>query len=239
MNVSFFDDASLAATQERIGLRFRDLSLLRTALTHSSLLNEWPTLSLSDNQRLEFLGDAVLTFVVAEWLYSRYPDASEGELTTLRSYVVRKESLAALAREIDLGPDLRLAKGEAASGGASRTANLCDAFEALVGAIFMDTGLRRTRAWIRRFLTAHALEIDSRRSRKDAKSVLQELTQSTRHLTPLYQIVAEEGPAHARVFTAQVLVGPEVWGEGIGASKQAAEQAAAEVAMRHRHDEGP
>jgi ribonuclease-3 len=225
--------------QARLQVVFRDARLLEQALTHRSFVNEVVEAGWPDNQRLEFLGDAILGFLVGEWLYSRYPDAREGELTSLRAHVVRTDGLAACAREIELGTVLRLGKGEAASGGASRTANLCAAFEALVGAIYLDQGLEVVRAWVRATLERHAADIDAQRANKDAKSELQEYAQRVFHLTPSYRIAREDGPDHARTFTAEALVGTAVWGQGCGNSKQAAEQAAAENALVAHPDDAP
>jgi len=210
------------------------MELLEKALTHRSYVNEYPGLDLPDNQRLEFLGDAILDFLVGEWLYHRYPDAREGELTSLRAHIVRTGGLADFAREIDLGLYLRLGKGEATSGGHERPANLCAAFEALVGAIYLDQGMDAIRSWVYRFLEGHAREIDQRRKIKDAKSLLQEYTQGELHVTPTYRIVRESGPDHAKLFTAQVVIGDRVWGEGTGNNKQDAEQAAAQNALQVR-----
>ena len=224
--------ADLEAFQERIQISFHDISLLEEALTHGSYANENTEMHIADNQRLEFLGDAILDFVVGEWLFHRYRDAQEGDLTRIRARVVRTAGLAALAREIGLGDYLRLGKGENLSGGRRRAANLCAAFEALVGAIYLDQGMERVRAWIHSFLQAHAAEIDAEHAAKDAKTLLQEYIQANLHLTPSYRIIHEEGPDHAKVFTSQALVGDRVWGEGRGPSKQAAEIAAAEAALR-------
>jgi ribonuclease-3 len=224
-------EPDLRAFPPSAGFAFRSTSLLEQALTHSSFVNEYPELGLVDNQRLEFLGDAIVDFLVAEWLYLRYPDAREGELTALRAHVVRTEGLSMFAREIKLGSFLRLGRGEATSGGHDRPANLCAGFEALVGAAYLDQGLGATREWVHSLLVRHATEIDARRAAKDAKSLLQERTQAGLHVTPVYQIVREAGPDHAKVFTAQVLVDGAVWGEGTGLSKQSAEQAAAEAAL--------
>ncbi len=223
----------LAEFQSRIDITFNDTALLEQALTHSSYVNESPdpTPDLDDNQRLEFLGDAILDFLVGEWLYRRYPDAREGELTSLRAHLVRTESLAAFAADFDLGAVLRMGKGEAASGGARRPANLCAAFEALVGAIYLDQGYATARGWVAHILDDHRQEIDLCRQAKDAKSRLQEYTQGTLRVTPCYRIVREEGPDHAKVFTAQAVVEETVWGQGSGNSKQAAEQAAAAAAL--------
>lgn len=225
--------------QESVSQAFHDPVLLTQALTHPSFVNEYANLGLQDNQRMEFLGDAILDFLVGEWLFHRYPDAQEGELTGIRAHLVRTEGLAAFAREINLGAYLRLGKGEAASGGHNRMANLCAAFEALVGAMYLDQGLERTREWVTRFLHERAEEIDAQRARKDAKSLLQEYTQASLRVTPVYSIVREEGPDHAKVFTAQVSVAQRVWGEGTGNSKQAAEQAAADQALGHHHAVSP
>ncbi|HHX44518.1 MAG TPA: ribonuclease III [Chloroflexi bacterium] len=227
-------EQELADAQAAARLRMHDGALLREALTHPSYPNETPHIDIPDNQRLEFLGDALIDLLVAEWLYARYPDASEGELTGLRAQIVRTEGLASFALEIDLGRHLLLGRGEAASGGRERAANLCAAFEALAGALYLDQGIDAARRWLLTFLEQHATEIDGLRASKDAKSLLQEYTQSTVHITPTYRIVRDEGPDHAKVFTAQVLVGDEVWGEGTGSSKQAAEQLAAEEALRTR-----
>ena len=222
---------ALEAFQLEGEVTFQDMALLDEALTHSSFVNEYPDGDL-DNQRLEFLGDAILDFLVGEWLYLRFPDAQEGELTSIRAHIVRTESLAAFAHEFDLGAYLRLGKGEATSGGQSRPANLCAAFEALVGAIYLDRGIQVTQRWVGRILERHAQEIDAQRRTKDAKSLLQEHTQERLHITPAYCISGAAGPDHARVFTAQVMVDKEIWGEGTGPSKQAAEQAAAQAALQ-------
>jgi len=228
-------DHELDDAQRAAGVTLRDRDLLREALTHPSYPNENPQSDPIDNQRLEFLGDALIDLVVAEWLYARYPEATEGELTGLRAQIVRTEGLQAFALEIDLGRHLLLGRGEAASGGRERPANLCAAFEALAGALYLDQGLGAVRAWMHAFLDRHATEIDGLRASKDAKSLLQEYAQSTVRITPSYRIVREEGPDHAKTFTAQALVGDAVWGEGTGNSKQAAEQAAPEAALRaHR-----
>ena len=228
-------EAELADAQRAAGVAFRDLSLLREALTHPSYPNENPLFNLLDNQRLEFLGDAVLDLLVAQWLFDRYPGATEGELTGLRAQIVRTEGLQAFALEIELGKHVLLGRGEAASGGRERAANLCTAFEALAGAIYLDQGLEGVSRWMRAFLERHATEIDGLRANKDAKSLLQEYAQSALRVTPSYRIVREEGPDHAKTFTAEALVGDAVWGQGMGNSKQAAEQAAAQAALQaHR-----
>ena len=210
---------------------FRDSALLDQALTHSSYVNECPEERIDDNQRLEFLGDAILDFLVGEWLFQRYPDAREGELTSIRADVVRTTGLALFAREIGLGQYLLMGRGEAANGGSERAGNLCAAFEALVGAIYLDQAIAHTSQWIQQFLDHHSQAIDEKRSAKDSKTCFQEYTQAHFHITPAYRIIEEQGPDHAKTFTAQVLVGQDIWGEGTGKSKQIAEATAAAAAL--------
>lgn len=224
----------LAALERALDVSFENRALLEEALTHRSFVNENPQNGARDNQRLEFLGDAFLGLAVGDWLFRRFSEAQEGELTSLRAWIVCTESLAAIARELALGEHLRLGRGEEASGGAERPANLCAAFEAVVGAIYLDQGAERAMRWVHQLLERRAREIEAQRWRKNAKSFLQEYTQAVWRITPSYRIVREEGPDHAKVFTAQVLVGDEVWGEGTGPSKQAAQQAAAEAAYAQR-----
>jgi ribonuclease-3 len=233
MRAMSFNAASwnLGQAESEMGLAFKDPSLLEEALTHSSYVNENPEAQFADSQRLEFLGDAILDFVVGEWLFARYPDAREGELTSIRARLVQTSGLARLAREINLGAYLRLGRGEEGSGGRERAVNLCAAFEALVGAIYRDQGIAAARRFVRRFLERHAQEIDAARAVRDPKSLLQEYTQAHMRATPHYRIVREEGPDHAKRFTAQVFVKQERWGEGSGSSKQAAEQASARAAL--------
>lgn len=223
---------ALARFQLQIGICFEDMTLLDEALTHSSFTNEHPDCEVGDNQRLEFLGDAILDFLVGEWIYTHYPSAREGLLTSVRAHIVRTEGLASFAKQIDLGEYLRLGRGEAASGGRSRAANLCAAFEALVGAIYLDQGIERTRVWVHRFLEQREEEIARHYSPRDPKTVLQEYVQGHLHITPNYRIIREEGPDHAKIFTAQVLVDDQVWGEGAGPSKREAERAAADAALK-------
>lgn len=221
----------IARFEEESGLRFADRPLLEEALTHPSFVNEHPGQDLPDNQRLEFLGDAVLDLVVGEWLFRRFPGMQEGDLTNIRSHIVCTETLAEFAQQISLGEYLRLGKGELATGGAERQANLCGGFEAVVGAAYLDRGLEATREWVHRFLDARVEDIRQEAALRDAKSRLQELAQAAVHMTPSYRIVDDKGPDHAKVFTAEALLGGVVWGRGDGTTKQAAEQAAAEAAL--------
>jgi len=214
-----------------IGIVFSDKSLLTRALVHRSALNEQPDLAPCSNERLEFLGDAVLGLVTAEYLYHRFPEYQEGDLTTLRAALVCGETLAQFARRINLGQFLYLSKGEEAAGGRDREANLACAFEALVGAIYLDQGLPVARSFIQRFIEPEIGERMVPVVNKDPKSRLQELVQGEYQRTPRYRTVAEEGPDHAKCFTVEVMMGDRVLGRGTGRSKQAAERAAAEAAL--------
>jgi ribonuclease III len=228
----------LGKFQDRLRLKFNDLSLLQRALTHRSYLNEHPEYSFEDNERLEFLGDAVLDFIAGALLYHRFPEMDEGQLTRLRAALVRTETLAGFARRFQLGDVLLLGRGEAESGGRTRQRNLCGAFEALVGAVYLDQGMAAARRFAEPLLGPAIDDILTNSSDKDAKSLLQEWSQATLGETPLYRLASSHGPDHAKEFTVNVLIGPTVCGEGIGHSKQLAEQAAAERALEAiRHGE--
>ena len=220
----------LEPLQEALGHRFRDPDLLLRALTHPSYVNEHPEDETGDNQRLEFLGDAVLDFVAGAWVFRNYPDFDEGRMTRLRAALVRTGTLAELARRVGIGEVLRLGRGEEEAGGRERDANLCDAFEAVVGALYLDGGMGACEAFVASLIGPVAKETLAAEAHWDFKSRLQEWSQADLGVTPRYRIVAERGPDHAKTFVAQVLLGKEVRGEGSGHSKQAAEQAAARAA---------
>jgi ribonuclease-3 len=224
--------AGVEALQQSLGYRFRDPGFLRRALTHPSYVNEHPEDETGDNQRLEFLGDAVLDFVAGAWVYRHYPDFDEGRMTRLRAALVRTETLARLARQVGVGETLRLGRGEEESGGRGRDANLCDAFEAVVGALYLDGGLEAVETLVEPLIRPVAEAILAAEADRDAKSRLQEWSQAELGVTPCYRVVSERGPDHAKVFVAQVLLGSEVAGQGEGRSKQVAEQAAARVAWK-------
>ncbi|MBN1284850.1 MAG: ribonuclease III [Anaerolineae bacterium] len=220
--------------QARLFMTFEDQSLLRRALTHRSFMNEHPDEALSDNERLEFLGDAVLDFVAADWLYHHFPESAEGPMTRMRAALVRTETLARFARDIGLDAVLHLGKGEEDSGGRRRPGNLCAAFEALVGAIYLDkgeNGLKEVQAFVHPMFKRALDIILSEDLDKDPKSRLQEWSQAHYGQTPYYRTAYIEGPDHAKAFTIQVLIGGKVCGEGTGRSKQVAAQDAASRAL--------
>jgi ribonuclease-3 len=227
--------AMFEVLQSAVGYHFHDLDLLARALTHSSYVNEHPEDQIGDNQRLEFLGDAVLDFVAGAWVYHHYPDFEEGRMTRLRAALVCTRTLARLARCVGIGKALRLGHGEEEAGGRERDANLCDAFEALVGALYLDGGMAVVRTFVEPLIGPVADATLVAEADWDAKSRLQEWSQAERGVTPRYRIVAEKGPDHAKVFVAEVLLGGEVAGRGTGRSKQAAEQAAAHQALGPLH----
>jgi ribonuclease-3 len=228
----------LEALQRRLRVRFRDRGLLFQALVHRSAINERIDLQLSSNERLEFLGDAVLGAVVAERLYTAFPAASEGVLTVTRAALVRASSLADWARMIDLGQFLLLGRGEEVGGGRDRETLLASTFEAVVGAIYLDRGLQRAATFLDRFVAPHLQASPHERPLLDAKSRLQQRSQSERDAVPSYQVVDIIGPQHGPTFTVEVAVGGRAIARGSGRSKQVAEQAAAQSALA-TWDDGP
>ncbi|MBI5669334.1 MAG: ribonuclease III [Chloroflexi bacterium] len=217
--------------QEQMGVEFGNPNLLQQALTHRSYINEHGEAE-GDNERLEFLGDAVLDFLVGEILFQRFPNMPEGQLTRLRAALVRTESLAQLARQMRLGESLRMGKGEEVSGGRERINNLCGAFEAVTGALYLDQGLDAVRAFILPRLESLIDQVLEEAIDKDARSRLQEWSQATLNKTPAYRTVSATGPDHEKEFVVEVLIGDKVVGRGVGRSKQIAAQAAARDAMR-------
>ncbi len=218
-------DLSELITQ--LGVAVKNQALLALALTHRSYINENPNAS-ADNERLEFLGDAVLDFVVGAYLYRRFPDMQEGELTALRAALVRAETLAEFAQQLTIDKHLRLGWGEDESGGRNKTPTLCAAFEAVIGALYLDQGVEATTPLIERLSEPMLEKIVEQSLHKDAKSEFQVWAQAEHNITPRYFVVDETGPDHAKTFTMQVRVGETVWGEGQGSSKRRAAQAAAQ-----------
>lgn len=214
----------------RVLPEMNDLLLLSRALTHRSYLNEHPE-ALEDNERLEFLGDAVLDFVVGAWLYHRYPEMPEGDLTRMRSALVHTAQLADFAREIDLGRAMRLGHGEIQAGGAARSALLCDTFEAVIGALYLDQDIDGIRRFINPFLERASEDILLNHKNEDPKSKLQEWAQGKGYPAPLYATRNVSGPDHSKSFEVDVYVNGEVQGTGTGSSKQAATKLAAVKAI--------
>lgn len=222
---------TLEKLQENLGYRFRDESLLRGALYHSSYANEHRNENIVSNERLEFLGDAVLGFVSAEFLYSRFPNAPEGELTRIRAALVREESLFEVAQALQLGECLMLGKGEESGGGRQRPSILADCTEAVFAAVYLDGGMDCARDLIHRVLLCKGDIAVAESRRRDYKTELQELVQRKPHQVLRYELVGQSGPDHAKVFTVAVLLNGDPVGEGSGHSKKEAEQSAACAAL--------
>lgn len=218
------EEALWDAVAVALGHRFEDRALLRDALTHRSFRNEQPDLSPSDNERLEFLGDAVLGVIVGSLLFEAFPDAREGELTRKRADLVCEGTLAEIAAELHVGPALRLGNGEDRSGGRTKPRLLASALEALIGAIHVDAGFGAAAEAAQRLFEPRLADATDRR---DPKSRLQELVQAKHRETPTYRLVRTEGPDHARRFFVALDVAGELVAEGFGHSKSEAEQDAA------------
>jgi len=210
---------------------FNDPDLLQTALTHRSYLNEHRKSVKTHNERLEFLGDAILELIVTEYLFHTY-DEPEGLLTNWRSALVRTESLSAAADKLGLEPYLRLSRGEKNGGERARLQILANAFEAVIGAIYLDQGYEAAQRFVRDHIIVKLKTILDDDAWRDAKSLLQEQAQSLEGATPNYKVMEEEGPDHDKSFTIGVYIGDELRGQGQGPSKQAAQQAAAEEALK-------
>ncbi len=229
--------APLAELEAALGYTFKDQALLRQAMVHRSYLHDVPDFALGSNERLEFLGDAVLGFLVARWLYVRHPDKPEGALTTLRGALVRLTRLSVWAGMIDLGAYLYMSRGEEIQGGRGRDTITGRAFEALLGAIYLDGGLRVTERILRHFLAATSDGEIAAVLSGDYKSQLQREVQARYKVPPTYRLADTSGPAHQRIFRIEVWAGAEVLGEGAGSNKRQAEQAAAQAGLAHLADE--
>lgn len=215
----------------RLGVRFRDSSLLETALTHKSAVNERPEADVADNERLEFLGDAILGAVVAEELYRAFPEATEGALTIMRAELVRQSGLARWARGFSLGDFMVLGRGEAQRGGRDRDPLLASAFEALIGALYLDQGYEAVERLIAPLVAQSLPSFSPLQPARDPKSELQYRLQAQSGALPVYRVISVEGPEHRPLFTVEVQVGDVATGLGVGTSKQAAEQEAARSAL--------
>lgn len=223
----------VAERLEELGITFTNPRFLENALIHRSYLHEHPerTDGLTSNERLEFLGDAVLNFLTAAWLYQRFPERGEGELTGLRAALVKTTTLARFARELHLGDYIRISRGEDTSEARNRAPLLADVFEALLGAIYLDQGIDTVRAFVMPFLEREIDLILSGQVEVDYRTRLQEKVQAEYGITPVYRTVSATGPDHQREFTVEVMMGQVLLGLGTGSSKQTAAQEAARVAL--------
>lgn len=213
--------------QNNLGYHFKNPALLARALTHSSYANE-RHVDTGDNERLEFLGDSVLGFITAEYLFANHRDFPEGELTKLRAYAVCEKSLFSYAEEIGLGNYLKLGKGEERTGGRERPSVLSDAFEAVIAAIYLDGGIDEAKKFVLRFVVPY---VEAKPTFKDYKTMLQEVVQKNQGETLEYVLVSETGPDHDKCFTVEVHLNSNVIGRGVGGSKKKAEQNAAKEAL--------
>ena len=214
--------------QKKIGYQFQQEGLLRQALTHSSYANEHRMKKLSDNERLEFLGDAVLEIVTSDFLYHEHTDVPEGELTRVRASIVCEQTLAFCTRAIDLGKYLYLGKGEDLTGGRNRKSILSDALEAVIGAIFLDGGFANAKEFVLKYILT---DIEHKQLFYDSKTILQEIVQAGYSEELNYQLIREEGPDHDKRFVVEARIGEKSIGEGMGHTKKAAEQEAAYQAL--------
>jgi len=229
---------NLAQYQEQFGVTFQDESLLEMALTHRSYVNEHVTEDIEDNERLEFLGDAILDFITANMLYRRFPNMTEGEMTRLRAALVRTEALAQFATDLQLGEALRMGKGEANTGGRERNNNLASGFEALVGALYLDQGLAAVSEFVIPHLTDLQKDVMEEAINKDPRSQFQEWAQAQYSITPTYRTIDTSGPDHDKRFTVAVFIGQYAVTDGQGRSKRAAAQDAARNGLALRDLEG-
>lgn len=218
--------------EKKIGVSFKDKNLLKQAFIHRSYINENSGTGLSHNERLEFLGDAVLELIVTDFLFKKYPNYAEGELTALRSALVNAITLSSVASKIGMNDYLLLSKGESKDNGKARQYILANTFEALIGAIYLDQGYKIADIFLNKILLPYTEEIVSKKLWRDAKSLVQEKAQEFVGVTPLYKVLNETGPDHDKHFTVGVCFGREVIAEGKGKSKQEAEQKAAENALK-------
>jgi len=224
--------SELTNFEKKAGIAYKNRNLFRESITHRSYLNENPAWPHPHNERLEFLGDAVLELAVTESLYKRYEQFPEGKLTLLRAALVNYQFLARIASDLGLEKEILMSRGESRDTGKAREVILANAMEAVVGALYLDQGFSVAQDFVERHIMPHIGEIVASQSYKDPKSRLQEVVQEKHKITPSYRVLSEDGPAHARVFRIGVYVGETLLGEGEGASKQEAEVEAARAALR-------
>ncbi|MEK9130404.1 MAG: ribonuclease III [Patescibacteria group bacterium] len=228
--------ANLSELEKKIDINFKDKDLLKQALIHKSYLNENPSFLLKHNERLEFLGDAVLELIVTEFLYLLYPQKPEGELTNLRASLVNSQMLSELAFELDLDKYIFLSKGEARedSNGKARRYILANATEALIGAIYLDQNYKKAKEFIKKYFLSKLPEILAQKTYIDPKTKFQEIAQEKEKITPIYKVLKESGPDHAKHFQVGVYLGKELIAVGNGDSKQEAQVEAAKMALQKR-----
>jgi ribonuclease III len=227
----------LSSLENELGYEFKDIGLLREALQHSSYVNEQSDPALQDNERLEFLGDAVLDLVITHILMNHFPQTREGELSRMRAAIVNESQLAAVAQKLNLGQYLLLGKGEALSRGEEKSSILADALEAVIAAVYVDGGLKSAFDVIERQFSRVISQVGERLAAEDFKSRLQELVQVRFKTIPHYTVIAESGPDHDKTFEVRLSIGTFLTTHGTGKSKKAAEQAAAQVAFEQLQEE--
>lgn len=218
--------------EDKIGIEFKNKNILKEALTHRSYLNENPRSPVPHNERLEYLGDAVLELAVTEYLFKKYPNYEEGEMTSLRAALVNYQMLSRVAREISLEDFILLSRGEAKDVGKARDVILANALEALMGAIYLDQGYEAVKNFIIKFILSHLGEVLEKGLHRDPKSLLQEIVQERSKITPTYKVLSEKGPDHQKEFLVGVFFDEKMVAEGSGFSKQEAESRAAEQALK-------
>ena len=225
---------SFSKFEEAIGIEFNNKDLLKQAFTHRSYLNENPSLALEHNERLEFLGDAVLEMAVTDYLYHQYPKKTEGEMTALRAALVNSNMLSAIAKSLMIEQFMFLSKGEAKSTGKAKQYILANALEALVGAVYLDSGYMAAFSFLEKNIFPKIKEVIEKKLWIDSKSLFQEKAQETAGITPSYKVISESGPDHEKQFVVGVFLNSEAVAEGKGASKQEAEQNAARNALKNK-----
>jgi len=231
MKRNLMEKNSIKELEKIIGVKFENISLLEEAVTHRSFLNENTSSKTSNNERMEFLGDAVLELIISEYLFSKYTEREEGDLTSFRAATVRTTTLASVSRELHYGEFLRMSKGEEESGGKDKDYLLANLFESILGSIYLDKGYDVCREYIHRVLVPKIDGIVENRLDIDPKTKLQEVTQSLFKETPLYEVIREEGPDHDKLFTVKAKVSSKDLGIGEGSSKQKAEERAAQKSL--------
>lgn len=224
----------ISQLEARIGASFQNKDLLQQAFVHRSYLNENPNFRLSNNERLEYLGDAVLELIISEELYKRFPDKPEGDLTSFRAALVNSRMLAEISAELDFNDSLMLSRGEAKDVGRARQFILANTFEAVIGAIYLDQGYAVAAQFIQKALFSRIDDVVAKKLYRDPKSLFQEIAQEQHGITPTYEVIREWGPDHNKHFIVGIYLDKELVAEGEGPSKQAAQEEAARMALKAR-----